>query len=151
MSVRVRNVVGRITKDGVEAHLVGSNLVGRGKTLVQAYADLDRQESQTPSPTKSPAAQPHAAAKAGAACPSRAAPAAIPDDILEAATQLAATYAFDVHGLLVGAIAAALLTERQKATEAERERCAGILRSYPNSIIAESLGAAIRSNQEGKG
>lgn len=44
MSVRVRSVIGRISNDGVTAHDMATGRVGKGKTLVEAYADLDRQE-----------------------------------------------------------------------------------------------------------
>jgi len=75
------------------------------------------------SPTHSPAAQPHAAAKAGAACPSRAAPATIPDDIRRAATECAdwiachQTLGVTFREACEEEIARALMAERQKATD----------------------------------
>ena len=74
----------------------------------------------------SPAAQPHAAAKAGAACPSRAAPATIPSDLIEEAI-----------------------------VEAFGDRCSDYAEGCPCCDVWKQYddlrAAAIRSNQEGKG
>lgn len=41
---RVRTVIGRISSAGVEAINTANGMVGRGQTVVEAMADLDRQE-----------------------------------------------------------------------------------------------------------
>jgi len=71
----------------------------------------------------SPAAQPHAAAKAGAACPSRAAPATIPDDILETARKVLSDIDAELTMGRLYVVGRALQLAERKATDAERERC----------------------------
>lgn len=42
--VGIRHVIGRISDDGVEAVNTANGMTGRGKTLIEAYADLNKQE-----------------------------------------------------------------------------------------------------------
>ena len=121
--------------------------------------------TNAPSPTHSPAAQPHAGAKAGAACPSRAAPAAIPDDILEAARKVLSDIDAEPTMGRLYVVGRALQLAERKATEAERQRADAIVcREWNRTVVRECLMpgspterfvscvlTAIRSKQEGEG
>lgn len=96
------------------------------------------------SPTHSPAAQPHAPAKAGAACPSRAAPATIPDDILEDARKVLS----DIDGeLTMGrlyVVARAIQLAEQRATErAEADNLSGEAISIARDYIKRAIGIEV--------
>lgn len=123
----------------------------------------------------SPAAQSPAGAKAGAANPlPKAAPATIPDDLQKIADNIARDIPSRVSGIqrdfAAIVIARALMAERQKATEAERERCAEVAAAvftlatvlknsrgepYASGWVAirasRKIATAIRSNPEGEG
>lgn len=72
-----------------------------------------------------------------------------PADIRAVAEHIAENFGFDPN-VLAGAVCAALLSEREAATKAEMERCAGIAdytaaHSYNGRALALNLAEAIRS------
>jgi hypothetical protein len=58
-----------------------------------------------------------------------------PADIRESATRIVKSYSLDMD-VMAGAIGAALLAEREKATQAERERCQQVCRQVEQDFLS---------------